>query len=611
MNRHFAGTFMLFMLSILMVSCVVREKNTLRMQVMNLQDNVTFDAEPVSSETFTVDAKEIWIIRSKDLDWITVDPSSGGSGTYSINLTSDVNEWEYPREGELIIESPSFKKVVKVTQSPAIIIGDVSFAGIEDGMLRIPSVAGDYPFEVLANLEWTAQVADMPWAKISPAEGMRKTPTTVTLTAEANEVTQPRSGRVEFTLKDGSVVSLNVEQDAFDAEISLSESSALASASGSVVPQSITVTANASWTASSDVGWVTVDPAQGEVGETPVTLVLQPNDTKQDREAKVVFDNHGLKAELTVSQYWEVLDISTEEVGINYPGTGSVADGSPCQVSVTASGAWTATASDWITVTPASGDGDAVITLTATRNGTEARSGEVTVSCGRLSRTISVTQEPSTAYFIDLASEGQITWPSSGTKASVTAYSPEWATKGIALPSTHNDLAYAEWVPSAETIAKGFDQLFVIASNGNLVSRNNWTNDALVFHIPVLSIPKGKSIHLYFGTQAVGAQPRFWAAEINIDGTWIMMDTGTLEKTFNLGVDSNIIVNKTSALPFEAVYVVPEDVREQEIQLRIRVADGTTNVGGNTISTVAGSGSSLRFQPNSKHGGLGLSVSVE
>lgn len=610
LHNTILGSALSLLLGLLAVSCKTDKADAPRMQVLDLPKTLTFDATPTGTETFTVDAREIWIIKRKDLDWVSFDPANGGSGKYTINLSAEVNEWEFPREGELIIESPSFKKVIKVIQDPAIIIGAVEFADVEEDVLRIPALAGEYSFTATANLEWKTSLRDLPWGIVSPAEGVRKTPTTVILAAEANEVTEPRTGYIDFTLSDGSVVSIAVEQAAFDAEISLSESAATASASGSVDPQVITVTANAGWTASCEADWLTIDPSQGPAGDTQVSFSASENTTMKDREAKVVFDNHGLKTEFTVTQYWETLDLTPGEVALNYQGTGSLADGSPCKVSVKASGDWSVTSSDWISVTPASGTGDAVITITASLNDSNERQGEVVVKCGRLSRSITVSQD-FYSPFIDLAAEGEIVWITKSTKAEVQKYSPEWETKAIALPSTHADLAYCKWTPSQASLDWGFDQLYVIASNGDIVSRNNWTDDALVFHIPVLSIPAGKMVRFLFNLQGLGGQPAYWAAEVNVNGTWYLMDTGTSYKTPNLGTDANIYLSTTKTTPFDAQFVLPDAIEKTELQVRIRVADGTYSINKTTISNVAGKSSSLRFQANSVQGTKGIVVRVQ
>ena len=606
-----AGALLVLLPGLLATSCIREDNNAVRLQVKDLPETVTFAAVPAVPEAFTIDAKEIWVIRKKGLDWISVDPGSGGSGTYPIHLSSDVNEWEFPREGELIIASPSFTKTVKVVQEAAVIIGAVDYSGFEGETFRIPSMEGSYSFEMTANLEWTVSLRDLPWATVSPTEGVRKTPTAVTVSAQANEVTEPRTGYIDFTMSDGTVVTLAVEQEAFDAEISLSVNSVTASASGAVEPETVILFSNAEWTSSSDADWLSVEPASGEAGETPVKIIAGSNATAKDREGKVVFDNHGRKMELTVTQYWERLDLSAETVALNPQGTGSAADGAPCQVDLQASGPWTVSAPDWITVSPTSGDGDAVLTVRATQNDIDDRQGEITVTCGRLTGVITVSQEYGSPDFIDLVKEQELVWPTKDTKAAVEAYSPEWVSKGIGRPSTHADLAYCQWVACEASLAMGFDLLYVIASNGNLVSRNNWTDDALVFHIPVLSLPAGKTVRFLFNMQGLGGQPAYWAAEINLDGTWVMMDTGATYQSPNLQAPANLFLSVAGSLPFEARYVVPETIKKKEIQLRIRVADGTFAINGTTISTVAGKSSSLRFQANSNYGGQGMTVRVE
>ncbi|MBR3472762.1 MAG: hypothetical protein IKH22_09310 [Prevotella sp.] len=64
------------------------------------------------------------------------------------------------------------------------------------------------------------------------------------------------------------------------------------------------------------------------------------------------------------------------------------------QVTITCNGSWTANSSElWCTVSPASGTGDGVLTITASENtSADSRNATVTVTAGALTRTVTVTQ---------------------------------------------------------------------------------------------------------------------------------------------------------------------------------------------------------------------------
>lgn len=64
-----------------------------------------------------------------------------------------------------------------------------------------------------------------------------------------------------------------------------------------------------------------------------------------------------------------------------------------CRVQIKASGDWTATAADWITLDSSAGSGDAVLSYALEESDDLPRTGQITVVCGTERATLSVTQE--------------------------------------------------------------------------------------------------------------------------------------------------------------------------------------------------------------------------
>lgn len=84
----------------------------------------------------------------------------------------------------------------------------------------------------------------------------------------------------------------------------------------------------------------------------------------------------------------------TPELNVNKTEASVAAEGGSVAVQVTANVDWTAAADkDWVSVDPASGKGNATVTLTVAPNETEeARTANVTVKADKLSKTVKITQ---------------------------------------------------------------------------------------------------------------------------------------------------------------------------------------------------------------------------
>lgn len=606
------GSILAGVVLFLAASCGSKESfdGTHKVSVLDLGSALSFDAASPQEVVFTLEALEDWTIRKNALDWLSITPTGGGKGTFTVRLTAQPNDRDEPREGDLVISSPTFSKSVSVSQSAGEVAGALELSGLDGNIITVSAWPGDYAFGLFSNLDWSASTRELDWATLTPAEGGKRRTAALVMHVDENEVRQGRTGFIDITLSDGSKTTVTVVQEAFEAVLDLSASSMIVSATGVSYPESVGLTANAAWTSAPDASWLTVAPEQAPEGAYQVRITAAPNPTGQDRQAKVVFDNRGLRKELTVTQYWETLDVSTRDIPLNYQGTGASVEGASNQVALTASGPWEAVCDPWITVSPSSGNGDAVLTVTAGRNDIAPRTGQVTITCGRLTETVTVRQEFNTAGYVDLARE-PLVWLSSGLRASVLAGSPEWETRGIALPLTHGDLAYCEWTLSDESQAIAFDPLFVVASDGNLISRNNWTDDALVFHVPVYELTAGQAVCLYFGMKGIRNQPAYWSVEIFVDGTWVPMDTGSSFTSSNLRRAANIFLTSTDAQDCSARYVLEKDIAREELMLRIRVADGTYSIQGLILTKVAGKSSAMRFLPGEGGDPQGMTLRIE
>lgn len=179
---------------------------------------------------------------------------------------------------------------------------------------------------------------------------------------------------------------------------------------------SVKFTSPVAWTASASATWVQFSPASGAAGDVTLKVSAEANPSETERTATVTVKivdadySESLKVIQPGNKPEPAISVSVSSVTIG-------GKGGEAKVSVTANAAWTAAADNtWITVSPAEGNGDASVTISASANGkTESRSGVVTFTCGTKTAAVSVAQEAATLQEIG-ALRGTIQdWTDGGT----------------------------------------------------------------------------------------------------------------------------------------------------------------------------------------------------
>ena len=231
------------------------------------------------------------------------------------------------------------------------------------------------------------------------------------------------------------VARVTVAQGAFVARISATPASLAAAANGQMESSVITVNANAPWTASVPVDWITVDPASGEEGATEVTVSVQAHEGTEDRSAEISFVNLSETAVVVVNQAARIEDkLEIEPETVELPARPG---GVSAQVRVRSNTIWSVTTdASWLSISPDRGNGNGSFTVTAPENeDPRIREALVTVQAGTVTRTVTVMQAAGLdpACFVDLRSESLV-WTTG----------KDWQGTHF-LPDTHGDIAYAEW----------------------------------------------------------------------------------------------------------------------------------------------------------------------
>ena len=138
--------------------------------------------------------------------------------------------------------------------------------------------------------------------------------------------------------------------------------------------------------------------------------------------------------------------------------------------------------------------------------------------------------------YIDLVNE-PLKWVVQTSKKNGDPLPPNWDDKHRIYPTTHADIAYAEW-----TWNNGAEPRNYVDKNGTAVPildvndekywlrirKGLFDDDALLFTVPVNEIPASKTLSLTFSIRGGAWIPAYWTTEVCLDGnTWNTMDVPT------------------------------------------------------------------------------------
>ena len=155
-------------------------------------------------------------------------------------------------------------------------------------------------------------------------------------------------------------------------------------------PQTIAVTSNEAWTATtSDPEWCSVLP-RTSTGSGTITVTAQENTTTAARTATITITGQTSGDVTTITVTQEAVGITLSPSSLTFEATGGSQD-----ITVTSNTSWTATVTggSWCSVTPNSGTNNGTVTVTAQENtGTATRTATITVTAGDITRTATVTQ---------------------------------------------------------------------------------------------------------------------------------------------------------------------------------------------------------------------------
>ena len=307
---------------------------------------------PVEGSSYNIQLKSDapWTASSGSYSWISVTPNQGDAGTSNIVLEVAPNSTIDSRTGYVQFMIGTTKLVeIKIEQ-----VG--IYLNASPTALTFDADACSRDITVSSNREW--KVLSKPsWIKTS-AESI-KGDGTLTLSVDDYNNTTSRKDIVTIGIEGLSIKQdIEVTQKGRTFDNLVGTLQFVASENSRV----FTVTTDGSWTATSSESWLTLSPASGK-GTTEVTATAAENTTDEVREAAITVKVGETEQTILVTQKAHYLTLTPTQFDA-LPSTGG-----SHELTIGTDDSWEATTNaSWITLNPASGTGDIVVTATVADN---------------------------------------------------------------------------------------------------------------------------------------------------------------------------------------------------------------------------------------------------
>ncbi len=238
--------------------------------------NVT---SPAGSTQFTVTTSAAWTAVS-DQTWCTVTPAGTGNGTITANYLANTTTSQ--RIANVTVTIPGIAPVV-VTVTQGIQAPSLS---VSPPNQNVTAPAGTTSFTVTSNSSWTS-ASNQPWCIVTNAGSGNGT---ITANYTLNPDVAPRVATITVTVAGLSPVTVTVTQDG--AAPILAVTPPVQNVTCQPGTAGFTVTANLTWTATSDASWCVPTPSGS--GNGTLVATYQQNVAAQNRTANITVSAAGI-----------------------------------------------------------------------------------------------------------------------------------------------------------------------------------------------------------------------------------------------------------------------------------------------------------------------------
>lgn len=268
------------------------------------QTTLSLGYQEGSTNTFNITSNVNWIASSSE-SWLTLNPTSG-SGDGTITLTAQKNPDTSTRTATISVSGTGVTSMsVTVTQGGAPAYLDTPTSSVSIGYQE----GSTNTFNITSNVNWAASCSDT-WLTHNPTSGSGDG--TITLTAQKNSDSSTRTATISVSGTGVTSRSVTVSQGGSPAYLNAPTSSlSIGYQEGST--NTLSITSNVIWTASSSETWLTLNPTSGS-GDGSITLTAQKNPNTSRRTAIISVSGTGVTTKpLAVSQEGAPTGISDPE----------------------------------------------------------------------------------------------------------------------------------------------------------------------------------------------------------------------------------------------------------------------------------------------------------
>lgn len=355
------------------------------LEVENITLPETIEGKTTVAFTSSVD----WSVKLTDTratpDWLEVNPKNGKAGSATITLsTTKKNENLDERQAYVHINAGTVSKVVTVIQKRK---EDLNLTPEE---CYVPASKGNINIDLTTNLEYKVSISDdcKEWVTLAKSKKGENFITHLEFAVTENTSVVPRTGTVTFSANNISKT-LTINQEAGEPTISLNTTTKEVSATTGNF--TLELTSNSNWFVNGIPSWITLSKTSGN-GNASITINYQTNTSISPRSATITFIADNVTRTLTINQAG-----ATPFISLSFNSKTVVSSSGYFTIALTSNTAWTASGMpSWITVTRASGVGNANIRINHQKNTlSTSRKAVISFTAGNVTQTLTIVQNNS------------------------------------------------------------------------------------------------------------------------------------------------------------------------------------------------------------------------
>lgn len=417
----------------------------------------------------SVTAEADWTV-STSYSWISVSPSSGNAGTSSFTVSVSPNTSISERTGYVVLVVGNNSRIqIPVRQRGIYIETDKS-------QYEFEASVGTQTVQIQSNTSWL--VSSVPsWVTVDKTSGTGKAE--IKVSVEDNPNTTERNG--EFTISQPEQGTVSTVVKIYQKGKTFELAAATLAFDDKAGTQTVSVSTDGTWNASTQSDWIKVSPASA-TGSGTLSISVAENTAEGERNGVVSVVMGNATATVAVVQNGKYFTVDNSL--LDFTSKGGALD-----VYLTTNAQWTARIgddADWLSVSPTSGSDSASVRIVATDNAS-MQSRSATVYFDALGRSVNVIVKQKARYLTLNVSE-LLFYAKGGVSDMVT----------ISTDGTYAVSCTDSWL----TVTRSGDSFTVTASvndtedvrNGKVtISLTDLEEDTYSVTLPVTQLPQGGS----------------------------------------------------------------------------------------------------------------------